>query len=199
MSNSLGTNGIWLEIFSKVNGYSFTVIKGIQTNALPWVKCNYIKWAYAWFFQNSRICRPRSRTKTFLHWNHVGLVFAVRNGSKNVQEVYIVYRISLAHAHHPFSPCSLPLAHGLNGLHKPSDFLLGLEMGRRGSWARLGCLSPWVPPFWVALCWLYPSGGALLLWRQPPPQDSLLPAYSPGPALLFLVCGLHLYSLHFSF
>ena len=154
--------------------------------------------AHSWFFQNSRICRPRGRTKTFLHWNHVGLVFAVRNGSENVQEVYTVYRISLAHAHHPFSPCSLSLARGLNGPHKPSDFLLGLEMGRHGSWVRLGCLSPWVPPSWVALCWLYPSWAALLLWRWPPPQDSLLPAHSPGSPLLFLVCGLHLYPLHFS-
>lgn len=128
----------------KVSDYSFTVIKGIQTNALPWVKCNYIKWrrmTHSWFFQNSRICRPGGRTKTFLHWNHVGLVFAVRNGSENVQEVYTVYRISLLHTS-PFSPCSLSLAHGLNGLHKSSDFLLGLEIGRQGSWVRLGCLSP---------------------------------------------------------
>lgn len=98
--------------------------------------------AHSWFFQNSRICRSRGRTKTYLHWNHVGLVFAVRNGSKNVQEVYIVYGISLAHAHHPFSPCSLSLAHGLNGLHKPSNSLLGVEMGRCGSWVRLGCYPP---------------------------------------------------------
>ena len=155
--------------------------------------------AHSWFFQNSRICRSRGRTKTYLHWNHMGLVFAVRNGSKNVQEVYIVYGISLAYAHHPFSPCSLSLAHGLNGLHKPSNFLLGLEMGRCGSWVRLGCLSLWVPPFWVALCWLYPSWGALLRWRRPPPQDSLLPAHSPGPARFFLIWRLYLCPLHFSF